>query len=267
MIPARTRIGRLLLITVSLVLLSGCATMSKRRAQVEDGRYWPRGSSWSRAAKTALQDPNTWGPAAGAAVIAIGGWDDDISDWAVENTPIFGSTENAVDASDTLRTLSHVSMISTALAAPNQPGPWGSRIGRWAIEEAGVITATQTTSVLKGVTGRERPDGEDDRSFPSGHATRAFAYVANSRRNLDLMKLSNTARNALKSGFTALAAGSGWARVEGGKHYPTDVLVGAALGNFVAILIHDAFLGRESRVAVETSLSSDGGSLAIRIRF
>ncbi|MBD3343874.1 MAG: hypothetical protein GF401_02280 [Chitinivibrionales bacterium] len=28
--------------------------------------------------------------------------------------------------------------------------------------------------------------------------------------------------------------GTGWARVEAQKHYPTDVLVGAALGNFCA---------------------------------
>jgi membrane-associated phospholipid phosphatase len=200
-------------------------------------------------------------------VVVIGGWDDDISDWARENTPLFGSTENALDASDTLRTLSNVSMITTALAAPNQPGPWGSRVGRWAIEAVGVVTATQTSTVLKGITDRERPDGEDTESLPSGHATRAFAYVANSRRNLDLMPMSNTARNAFKSGFTALAAGTAWARVEGGKHYPTDVLVGAALGNFVAILMHDAFLGRDPRVRVHAEIHEDGGSIRVHVRF
>jgi len=241
--------------------------MAKRKAQVEDGRYWPRGSSWSAAAKTALHDPNSWVPAAGAAFIYLGGWDDNLSDWAVENTPLFGSPESAADASDDLRTLTHLSMISTALAAPGQPGPWGTRLGRWAIEEAGAITATELSTGLKALTKRERPDGSDDESMPSGHATRAFAYAANARRNLDLMKLSNPARDGLKAGFTALAAATAWGRVEGGKHYATDVLAGAALGNFVGILIHDAFLGRESRIAIRTELSADGGSIWVRARF
>jgi len=42
--------------------------------------------------------------------------------------------------------------------------------------------------------------------------------------------------------LTSLVAGTGWARIEASKHYPTDVLVGAALGNFIALLVHDAFL-------------------------
>ena len=34
-----------------------------------------------------------------------------------------------------------------------------------------------------------------------------------------------------------------WARVEGDRHYPSDVLAGAALGHFLSAFIHDAFLG------------------------
>jgi len=45
------------------------------------------------------------------------------------------------------------------------------------------------------------------------------------------------------------------------------VLAGAALGNFVGILIHDAFLGRESRIAIRTEMSADGGSIWVRARF
>ena len=129
------------------------------------------------------------------------------------------------------------------------------------------ITATETSTLLKAITDRERPDGSDTESLPSGHATRAFAYVANSRRNLDLMKMSGTARNAFKAWVTARAAGTAWARVEGGKHYPTDVLVGAALGNFVAVLMHDAFLGRDPRVRVQAEIHEDGGSILVHVRF
>jgi len=39
------------------------------------------------------------------------------------------------------------------------------------------------------------------------------------------------------------ATATAWARVEAGKHYPSDVLAGAALAHFVTVFIHDAFLG------------------------
>ncbi len=185
----RQQIGQVLVVVTTLAVLSGCATTARRRAEVEHGRYWPRGSSWSRAAKTAIKDPNTWVPAAGAAVVWAADWDAGISEWAVENTPLFGSPDNARDWSNDLRTLCDLSMISTALAAPNQPGPWGSRWGRLGIEHVGGITSTSVSGLMQDAIGRERPDGSDETSFPSGHATRAFAYVANTRRNLDLIPM------------------------------------------------------------------------------
>ena len=36
---------------------------------------------------------------------------------------------------------------------------------------------------------------------------------------------------------------SDWARIEAGAHFPSDTLLGAALGNFVASFVNDAFLG------------------------
>ena len=38
------------------------------------------------------------------------------------------------------------------------------------------------------------------------------------------------------------ASGVAWARVEAGRHFPSDVLAGAALGNFITTFILDAFL-------------------------
>jgi membrane-associated phospholipid phosphatase len=39
------------------------------------------------------------------------------------------------------------------------------------------------------------------------------------------------------------AAATAWARVEANKHYPSDVLAGAAIGHFLTAFIHDSFLG------------------------
>jgi len=39
-----------------------------------------------------------------------------------------------------------------------------------------------------------------------------------------------------------LAADTGWARIEAGQHYASDVLVGFTLGHFAAEFVNNAFL-------------------------
>ncbi|HEY6853309.1 MAG TPA: phosphatase PAP2 family protein [Gemmatimonadales bacterium] len=94
---------------------------------------------------------------------------------------------------------------------------------------------------LKVTIGRERPvmytsgavaaaaDADNQRSFPSSHATVAFsaatAYLVISGRE----HLAHRTRTALLLYGGALATGV--LRVEAGQHFPTDVLAGAALGS------------------------------------
>ena len=72
---------------------------------------------------------------------------------------------------------------------------------------------------------------------------------------------------ALKTSFRLIAAGTAWARVEGGVHYPSDVLFGAALGNFVAVFVHDAFLPADSNVRFDATLSGDEISFSVAFAF
>jgi len=86
-----------------------------------------------------------------------------------------------------------------------------------------IIGAVSVCSLLKWVVNRERPCGNTSRfnsSFPSGHATGAFAFsyiVAKQYPKLTI-PLYLTA--------TTIA----FSRVYLGKHYITDVLAGGALG-------------------------------------
>jgi membrane-associated phospholipid phosphatase len=80
------------------------------------------------------------------------------------------------------------------------------------------------TTLLKEVVRRERPNGEDDLSFPSGHASNAFALAAVAERHY-----------GWKAGVPAyaLAGAVAVSRLQRNKHYLSDVMAGATLGYIV----------------------------------
>jgi len=254
-----------LTVVVGASALSGCAS-SKHGLEPRD--CWPSGARWKQAASRALKDRGTWIPLAGAAVVSFDDWDREISDWAVENTPIFGSGENARQASDTFWIATQLSMAGTALAVPDGDGPWQRKPERLVIEELSVLLIAGTTSAIKSLADRERPDGSNDRSFPSGHASQSFAMARMACLNVDdLAGLGRSWRITLKTTFTTFAGLTAWSRVEGGKHYPSDVMVGAALGNFVAVFVHDAFFPANSTARLSATLSGKEVSFSVSFSF
>ncbi len=86
-------------------------------------------------------------------------------------------------------------------------------------ESAGINLAT--TLALKYAIDKTRPDGSDENSFPSGHTSVTFqaaSFIYN--------------RYGTNYGLAAyaLAAYTGYTRVQSNKHYIEDVLAGAAIG-------------------------------------
>lgn len=92
------------------------------------------------------------------------------------------------------------------------------------------------------MTDRTRPNGENSRSLPSGHASTTAAAARLAADTLRYYDLGPGALAASHAGLVALTAATAWARVEAGEHFPADVLLGAALGNFLATFTAGGFL-------------------------
>ena len=115
-----------------------------------------------------------------------------------------------------------------------------------AVEGAAELATAGATSLLKVTTNRTRPNGGSN-SFPSGEASAAFSSVALSNRNLDSIELPQEVKIPLNVVNILLGTSVAWARVEAGAHFPSDVLAGAALGNFLSATVHDGFMGLPER--------------------
>ena len=102
-----------------------------------------------------------------------------------------------------------------------------------------VVAADLTTLALKAGTGRYRPAETDNPyifkpfsghdSFPSGHATVAFALATS---------LSNEIKNGwATAALYTFATGTAWSRLNDERHWFSDVLAGATIGVTAATIV------------------------------
>ena len=92
----------------------------------------------------------------------------------------------------------------------------------------GYVGTSATVQGLKHLTGRTRPDGSDDSSFPSGHTANSFLAAA-------VLAHEYGGATALVSYGAASLVGA--SRIAGGRHHFTDVVVGAAIGQLFGFLV------------------------------
>lgn len=168
-------------------------------------------------------------------MIAATNNDERISQWARSKTPVYGSPEAASEASDRFRRYASSSTWAVFLSAPPQAEHnWftgkGMDVGG---NLMGLALARSTTGVLKSAAERERPNGSPTHdSFPSSHASDAFAHATLARYYTDDLPINRPMRTGIQWTTNSFAFATAWGRVEGGFHYPTDVLLGAVVANF-----------------------------------
>jgi membrane-associated phospholipid phosphatase len=249
--------------------LAGCAALP-------DGRRWGGDVTltpgWARARAAAIHaatDPWVWAPLAGAAALQIGHFDHRISRWGRTHDPVFGSEANATLWSDRLRSASVGVDIATVLFTPS-----GDAGGAWLLDKAkgylvnlaAATTAIESTTLLHDIVRRERPNGANDHSFPSGHSAASSVYTRLAILNLQEIPMRGGTREGLDAGLHALSFATAWARVEGGWHYPSDTLASMAIGNFCAVFFTDTFMGLDpARERFGFSPLPGGGALTFAV--
>lgn len=165
--------------------------------------------------------------------------------------PVAGSVEDAADADMAFRIYSARTAIERARGVDEITltifhfapviGPWFTP-KKFPKTEALFLEveaeAKEVTAVVKKHWQRLRPyhaeptrfpdaiehEPSTDYSYPSGHSTRGITYA------LLLAELFPKHREAL----LAKGRDSGWLRIQGGVHYPTDVYAGRVLGQALA---------------------------------
>jgi membrane-associated phospholipid phosphatase len=136
-----------------------------------------------------------------------------------------------------------------------------------------VLQAVLVDNTLKFLAGRRRPyvadgedhwggpaaffkgDGEDARSFPSGHTAAAFALAT-------VVSLQYRRSGWVPAVAYTLATGVGLSRIGLDRHWASDVFVGAAVGHFIGRLVVRDHT-RRKRLLPVVSCSPRGFSISL----
>jgi len=255
---------------LAAALLPACAAPESTSAWGAGVTLRPGWARVGQALHAAAVDPVTWIPVAGAGLLSIDDVDEDIGEWAAEKTPLFGSRDGAdrysTDVRKALVGLSIVSSLAT-FSGEELDDALPAKLKGLALRQATVATSRLATNELKDAIGRERPDEGDRLSMPSGHTSAAFTNARWIVEDLDWIGVRPGVREGLRTATWTAAASVAWARVEANRHHPTDVLLGAALGNFTTLFFREAFFGQAGPDAPRLSLELDGDAALLSVRF
>jgi len=137
---------------------------------------------------------------------------------------------------------------------------WGHgrfRDATYDIAQVTLVTAAYATAI-KYPTHRERPDGSNWQSFPSGHTSNAFAWATVAAHHY-----------GWKLGVPSYAVATliGISRLEKNAHYLTDVVAGAGLGYICGRTVvrrdGEAVAGRSPQVSFTPMFGAKGGGAGL----
>lgn len=109
-------------------------------------------------------------------------------------------------------------LVETATALPGRPLANRARLSAGSC----LMAIKILTTILKTAIPERRPDGEDDKSFPSEHAAECVAAA---------IIIDHEYPGRIGAAAYGLAAAVALARIESKKHRPRDVFAGGLIGS------------------------------------
>jgi membrane-associated phospholipid phosphatase len=171
-----------------------------------------------------LWSPHSLAPilAGGAATGIAFAFDDDVRDAVGNPGSSFGATLESIGGFTVIGSAVGGLFVAGRIAHPPR-----FRAMTYDMLEATLITVG-VTELLKPVVGRERPDGSDNKSFPSGHASLDFAVATVAQLHYGWK---------VGAPCYAVAGLVAYSRLVQDVHYLSDVTAGATIGVVVAFAV------------------------------
>lgn len=138
--------------------------------------------------------------------------------------------KNSHKAWDRFADAGRAMLVGAATVLPERAGANRVQVSA----SACLLAVKLITTLLKKVVPERRPDGEDNKSFPSEHAAECVAAA---------MIIERDCPGQIGALGYGLAAAVSMARIESGKHHPRDVLAGALIGStavWISLRLHRA---------------------------
>lgn len=213
-------------------------------------------SIWSGAYESQLQHPEQSVPALDLllATPLLMIRDDEISEDAA-NGPVTGGNTTGGD-------VTAIALGAGVVATGIADAAGGKGYDSLEIGAESLAATAAVTQVLKVAVHRHRPEGNSTQSFPSGHASFSFASATYLARYVD----DASEGRGDKLGYLAYVPATyvGISRIEGQRHFASDVTFGAFLGVFLTNWIYNAHRAApgEDRPTIDTP----AGKVAWRLR-
>lgn len=264
---------RLSLLLLSVLSCSSCSLFTKKGKWGRDA-IWPiKGSRIKDAFIKNAKSPHVWVPLIGAGAVHWAGYDKKISKSQVQEKALYTTPKNTSYWSDQLNKILLYEMYASILLTSSMPEDESLKQWAWSKTKGGLVTNFASSSskfsrdVLAKFFKRERPNQLDNLSFPSGHSAEAGSRNMLISKNLDHIEMHPYLRTGLNVGNTIMATGTLWARLEGERHYPSDILAGYAVGSFVAGFVWDSLMNLDENESFSVLPMNDQVSVQYGWRF
>ncbi len=264
---------KFLFLILTFLSLSSCALINKKGTWGKNALFPVKGERFVEAIRKNAASAHVWGPLAGATVFAVAGIDKKVSNWVQDEADIFKNKEFADKWSDNFNNIQKYEMYGIILLTPSHPEDksfagyaWNKIRGGLTVNIASSSSRFSVDQVRK-VVHRERPNGMDMKSLPSGHSAEAASRSVIVRKGSAAIDMNRDLHFAVNSLNTGMAIATCWARIEGKRHYPSDVMAGYAFGTFISGVVYDTLINYDPNQSVAIIPQKDKYTLTYTLNF